>query len=158
AEEGERLALSLVNAEPGTERAVAAALGPRAAALVAPTARAALELLDRAAAAGLGSLRVVVGRHPRELVEELRVVDRSELLAVTAPSVTSDGYGYDPQRGELWFVGETAEAVLLELESRRADLVQEAAALDQRARLADRAAAVAAARAADADAAFAEAA
>ena len=38
----------------------------------------------------------------------------------TVPAVTREGYGYDPQRGELWFAGETAEAVLLELEARRA--------------------------------------
>src|SRR5581483_11157257 len=56
AEEGERLAMSLVDVEPGNERAVAAALGARASALVAPTAKAALELLEKAAAAGLGSL------------------------------------------------------------------------------------------------------
>ena len=45
------------------------------------------------------------------------------------PAVTREGYGYDPQRGELWFAGETAEAVLLELETRRAALADEAKAL-----------------------------
>src|SRR6185437_9502817 len=107
AEQGERLALSLLDVEPGTERAVAAALGARASALVAPTAQAALELLEKAAAAGLGSLRVLAGRDPRELVAELPVVERSELLAVSVPSVTREGYGYDPQQGELWFAGAT---------------------------------------------------
>ena len=30
--------------------------------------------------------------------------------------MTADGIGWDPERGELWFAGETAEAVLLELD------------------------------------------
>ena len=33
--------------------------------------------------------------------------------------MTAEGFGYDPGRGELWFAGETAEAVWLELETRR---------------------------------------
>jgi chromosome segregation protein len=154
AEQGERLALSLLEVEPGTERAVAAALGPRASALVAPTAKAALELLERAAAAGLGPLRVLAGRSPAELVAELPVVEKDELLRATVPSVTRDGYGYDPQRGELWFAGETAEAVLLELEARRAALAQEARMLSEQARLAERAAAGADEQAVKAEAAF----
>ena len=76
AEQGERLALSLLTSSRARERAVAAALGARASALVAPTAKAALELLERAAAAGLGSLRVLAGRDPRELVDELPVVEK----------------------------------------------------------------------------------
>ena len=158
AAQGERLALSLLTVEPGTERAVAAALGARASALVAPTAKAALELLERAAAAGLGSLRVLAGRDPRELVDELPVVEKSELLQSTVPAVTREGYGYDPQRGELWFAGETAEAVLLELEARRAALAAEAKALAEQARLAERAASVADEQAEKAEAAFAAAA
>ena len=158
ADQGERLALSLLTVEPGTERAVAAALGARASALVAPTAKAALELLERAAAAGLGSLRVLAGRDPRELVDELPVVEKSELLQSTVPAVTREGYGYDPQRGELWFAGETAEAVLLELEARRAALAAEAKSVAERARLAERAAAGADEQAAKAEAAFAAAA
>jgi chromosome segregation protein len=158
AEQGERLALSLLDVEPGAERAVAAALGPRASALVAPTAKAALELLERAATAGLGSLRVLAGRDPRELVHELPVVEKDELLRSSVPAVTREGYGFDPQRGELWFVGETAEAVLLELEARRSALAVEAKALGEQARLAERAAGVAEERAARAESAFAEAA
>jgi chromosome segregation protein len=158
AEQGERLAMSLLDVEPGTERAVAAALGARASALVAPTAQAALELLEKAAAAGLGSLRVLAGRDPRELVAELPVVERSELLEVTVPSVTQEGYGYDPQRGELWFAGETAEAVLLELEARRVALAAEAASLAEQSRVAERAADVAEQQAVKAEAAFAAAA
>jgi chromosome segregation protein len=158
AEQGERLALSLLQVEPGTERAVAAALGPRASALVAPTAKAALELLERAAAAGLGSLRVLAGRNPAELVAELPVVERDDLLRATVPSVTREGYGYDPQRGDLWFAGETAEAVLLELEARRTALAQEARMLSEQARIAERAAAGADEQAAKAEAAFSAAA
>jgi chromosome segregation protein len=158
AEDGERLALSLLDVEPGRERAVAAALGDRASALVAPTAKAALALLERAAGAGLGSLRVLAGRDPRELVDELPVVERSQLLDVTVPSVTPDGYGYDPQRRELWFAGETAEAVLLELEARRRALADEARSLAEQSRLAERAADVAEQQAAKAEAAFAAAA
>jgi chromosome segregation protein len=158
AEQGERLAMSLLDVEPGNERAVAAALGPRASALVAPTARAALELLEKAAAAGLGSLRVLAGKDPRELVAELPIVDKDELLSATVPSVTRDGYGYDPQRGELWFAGETAEALLLELEARRTALAAEAKTLGEQARLAERAADVAEENAAKAEATFAAAA
>ena len=158
AAQGERLALSLLTVEPGTERAVAAALGARASALVAPTAKAALELLERAAAAGLGSLRVLAGRDPRQLVDELPVVEKSELLQSTVPSVTREGYGYDPQRGELWFAGETAEAVLLELEARRSALATEAKALAEQAQLAERAAAGADEQAEKAEAAYAAAA
>jgi chromosome segregation protein len=158
AEQGERLAMSLVDVEPGTERAVAAALGSRASALVAPTAQAALELLEKAAAAGLGSLRVLAGRDPRELVAELTIVDRAELLDVSVPSVTREGYGYDPQRGELWFAGETAEAVLLELEARRVALAVEAKSLAEQSHAAERAAEVAEQQAVNSEAAFAAAA
>jgi len=157
AERGERLALSLLEVDPGDERAVAAALGERASALVAPTARAALDLLEQAAEAGLGTLRVLIG-DPRALVAQLPVVERSELLNATVPSVTRDGYGYDPQRGELWFAGETAEAVLLELEARRSALAAEAKTLAEQAQLAERAADVADQQAAKAEAAFAAAA
>ncbi len=158
AEQGERLALSMLSIEPGTERAVAAALGPRASALVADDAKSALELLERAAAAGLGSLRVLAGRDPRDLVAELPVVEKDELLASQVPAVTRDGYGYDPQRGELWFAGETAEAVLLELEARRAALAEEARGLAEQAQFAEREADAAEERAEAAEAAFAAAA
>ncbi len=76
AEEGQRLVLSSLEVEPGTERAVAAALGPRASALLADDPQSALALLERAAASGLGSLRVLAGRDPRALVDELPVVEK----------------------------------------------------------------------------------
>jgi chromosome segregation protein len=131
AEEGERLALSLLDVEPGRERAVAAALGHRAPALMATDARAALALAERARAAGLGSV-VVLTRDPRELVRELPVVSKEELLHSQVPAVTPEGFGYDPQRGEIWFAGETAEAVWLELEARRRALAAEVDELETR--------------------------
>ncbi|HEY2936029.1 MAG TPA: AAA family ATPase [Gaiellaceae bacterium] len=155
AEKGERLALSLLTVEAGAERAVAAALGPRASALLASDAVAALALVERAAAAGLGSLRVLVGRDPAELVAELPVVPKEELLASRVAAVTPEGYGYDPERGELWFAGETAEAVLIELDARRRRLDEETSELEARAASAAEAAGAAAATAAEAEAAFA---
>jgi chromosome segregation ATPase len=131
AEEGERLALSLLDVEPGRERAVAAALGHRAPALVATDARAALALAERARAAGLGSV-IVLTRDPRDLVRELPVVSNEELLHSQVPAVTPEGFGYDPQRGEIWFAGETAEAVWLELEARRRALAAEVEELEAR--------------------------
>jgi chromosome segregation ATPase len=132
AEAGERLALSLLDVEPGRERAVAAALGHRAPALVADDARAALALAERARAAGLGSV-VILTRDPSELVRELPVVAKEQLLDSTVPAVTPEGFGYDPGRGEIWFAGETAEAVWLELEARRRALAAEVEELEVRA-------------------------
>ncbi len=148
AAEGERLALSALEVEPGHERAVAAALGHRASALLSDGPEAALALIQRARAAGLGSLVVLVDRNPRALVDELRVVPIDHLLASDVPAVTLEGVGWDPQRGELWFAGETAEAVLLELEASRHTLAAEAASLEQRASEAREAAAIASAAAA----------
>ncbi|MGZ4388978.1 MAG: AAA family ATPase, partial [Gaiellaceae bacterium] len=44
-----------------------------------------------------------------------------------------DGIGWDPGEGELWFAGETAEAVLLELDARRRELHAEVEELAGRA-------------------------
>ena len=93
----------------------------------------ALELVQRVRAAGLGSVVVLVDRDPRELVAELAVVPIEELLASAVPAVTAEGIGWDPVRGELWFAGETAEAVLLELEARRRALAVEVEELATRA-------------------------
>jgi chromosome segregation protein len=133
AEEGERLALSLLDVPPGNERAVAAALGRTAAALVAGDTRSAFALLERARAAGLGSLVVLVDRSPAEIVANLPVVPKDELLTSPVPAVTPEGFGWDPQRRELWFAGETAEAVWLELEARRRALAAEVEELERRA-------------------------
>jgi len=133
AEEGERIAFSLIEVEPGGERAAAAALGRSASAVVRDDHAGALALLERARDAGLGSLVVLVGRDPAQLVARMPVVPKEKLLASSGPAVTPEGFGYDPERGELWFAGETAEALLLELQARRRSLATE---LDElRARL-----------------------
>src|SRR5439155_4033186 len=131
AEQGERLVLNLLDVPAGRERAVAAALGHRGAALLADDPASALALVERARAAGLGSLVVVVAREPRDL--QLPVVPLERLLECTEAAVTEEGIGWDPQRGELWFAGETAEALLLELEARRRALAAELAELERRA-------------------------
>ena len=133
AEEGEQLAFSLLDVPAGRERAIAAALGHRASALIADDPASGLRLVERARAAGLGSVLVLVGRDPRQLVAELPVVSRDELLASEVAVVTEDGIGWDPVCGELWFAGEAAEAVLLELEARRRTLAAEVDVLAQRA-------------------------
>jgi chromosome segregation protein len=133
AEDGERIALSLLEVEPGRERAAAAALGRSASAVVTDDPAGALALLERARDAGLGSLVVLVGRDPAQLVAQMPVVSKEELLSTPVPAVTPEGFGYDPQRGELWFAGETAEALLLELQARRGALAAELAELRARA-------------------------
>jgi chromosome segregation protein len=129
AEQGEPLVLSALQVAPGDERAVAAALAWRTAAIVAPDAQSGLKLLERARAAGLGNLGVVVeGATPEApIVEKERLLDAREL------SVTREGFAYDPARGELWYAGEAAEAVLLELDARRRALEAEIASLEERA-------------------------
>ena len=155
AEAGERLALSLLDVDPGSERAVAAALGHRASAVVTDDAAHGLALIERARSAGLGSVVVLVGRDPQELVRESRVVPLADLLASEVPAVTAEGIGWDPVRGELWFAGETAEAVLLELEARRRELAAEVDELAERAEAADCSAVAAAERVRAAVGAFA---
>jgi chromosome segregation protein len=152
AERGERLALSLLRVQPGDERAVAAALGSRASAIVADDARTALDLLERARAAGLGNLTVVT-RLPNPLAG-VQVVPQEQLLEQTERAVTREGFGYDPATGELWFAGETAEAVLLELEARRRELAAQVDELDRQVVLASARASDAHARAGEARAAL----
>ena len=138
AERGATLALAALDVEPGSERAVAAALRAKASAILAADPAAALDLLEQARADGLGSLTVLAGADPHELVDEFPVVSKEELLSATVPSVTPEGFGYDPTRGELWFAGETAEAVLLELEARRRALEADSEDLERRAAEASR--------------------
>jgi chromosome segregation protein len=133
AERGATLALGALDVAPGSERAVAAALRARASAVLADSPEEALALLEQAHAEGLGSLTVLAGGDPQDLVREFPVVSREELLSATVPSVTPEGFGYDSARRELWFAGETAEAVLLELEARRHGLEADAARLGRRA-------------------------
>ncbi|HEY0415122.1 MAG TPA: AAA family ATPase [Gaiellaceae bacterium] len=154
AEAGEQLALQLLEVEAGHERSVAAALGHRASAVLAANPQRGLELVEKARAAGLGSVLILVGRDPRDLVR-LPVVPLDELLASAVPAVTVEGVGWDPTRGELWFAGETAEAVLLELDARRRELRAEVDELAARADDARGRAAAAADRARAAAEAFA---
>jgi chromosome segregation protein len=138
AERGAKLALAALEVEPGSERAVAAALRSRASAVLADDPTTALALLQRARSSGLGSLTVLAGSSPEELVRELPVVSLDDLLDVEVASVTLEGFGFDPKRGELWFAGETAEAVLLELHARQRALATEVAELERRAGVAAR--------------------
>ena len=123
--------------------------------MTASTASEALGLVEDARTRGLGRLLVLVpatapgergvspapGAEP--LAEHVRganvppdawVVDRDELLQATrGVVVTKEGHGFAPERGELWFAGETAESVLLELEGRRQRLAEEVAELESAA-------------------------
>ncbi len=181
AAEGERLALAALEVEPGFEKAVAAALAWRASALLASSSEHALALLERARTSGLGSLSVVIagargaaGSPPRSgaralasvatgpddalrLLDGVWLVESGELREVRSGiAVTTAGDGYDADRGELWFAGETGEAVLLELDARRRALADEADELAARAEGAAREADEAFARAAAAEAAYTE--
>ena len=129
AESGHELLLSRLDVAPGDERAVAAALRGRGAAILAPDEEAALRLVEEARARGLGSLHVVVD----DRVDEFEIVERDELLGRDGLAVTREGVAYDPARREVWFAGEAAEAVLLELEARRRSLADEARELDRKA-------------------------
>ncbi len=180
AEAGERLALASLEAEPGVERAVAAALAWRASAILATDPARGLALVERARAEGLGSLAVVVGgtaraageapvacaRPLRDLVrgadDALRLVDGVWLVPVEqllearhGVVITAEGHGYDAERGELWFAGETPEAVLLEMDARRRALADEAAELEARVTAATAAAEEARTAAASAEEAYA---
>ena len=177
---GETLALSALEAEPGAERAIAAALAWRASAVLARDAKRGLELLERTRRDGLGSLSVIVDRDaaaasapPVEGARPLRELAAGEPAALRlldgfwlVPAerlldagygtvITAEGHGYDAERGELWFAGETAEAVLLEMDARRRSLADEAEELTGRTTAAAHAAAEAAEAAAAAEAAFA---
>ena len=127
AESGHELLLSRLDVAPGDERAVAAALRGRGAAILAPDEEAALRLVEEARARGLGSLHVVVD----DRVDEFEIVERDELLGRDGLAVTREGVAYDPARREVWFAGEAAEAVLLELEARRRSLAEEVQELDR---------------------------
>jgi chromosome segregation protein len=133
AEEGAPLAISVAEVEPGYERAVAAAVG---AALVAGTPEEGLALLEQARERGLGNLTVLVRPERVDPLAGVEVVRPEELLRASRPAVTLAGHFYDPERGLLSFTGDTAEAVLLELEAQRKRLLEEAAALRERATLA----------------------
>ena len=74
-----------------------------------------------------------LGDHVRgpNVPEDAWVIESDELLqARRGIVVTREGHGFAPERGELWFAGETAESVLLELEGRRQRLETEVAELE----------------------------
>src|SRR4029453_15339690 len=69
-----------------------------------------------------------------ELLEDVWLAEPSELAqAESGILVTREGHCFDAARGEVWFAGETAEAVLLQLDARRRALAQEADELERRA-------------------------
>ncbi|MFN2471045.1 MAG: chromosome segregation SMC family protein [Gaiellaceae bacterium] len=158
AEAGERLALAQLEVETGYERAVAAALAWRAGALVAGSPSHALAIAEHARRDGLGFVGAVVppavaappapplpdaeplvahvrprpgGEGVASLLTDVWLVDDGRLLDVErGVAVTRAGHRWAPERGELLFAGETAEAVLLELEARRRGLAAETAELE----------------------------
>jgi chromosome segregation protein len=129
AEDGHPLVLSRLEVPAGDERAVAAALRGRGAAVIAPDEQTGLALVRDARRRGLGSVTVLIGERP---LEEFTIVEEHELLSSQTLAVTREGIAYDPERRELWFAGEAAEAVLLELEARRRELADEVAELERR--------------------------
>jgi len=162
ADAGERLALGSLEIDPGYERAVGAALGWRAASILATDLGRGLELVEEARNGGLGGISVllemeasartakppVAGAQPlerfaRPTVGAERIGTLLQNVWVTAADdfagarhgilVTREGHGYDPARGELWFAGEAAESVLLALHARRRSLAEEAAELERAA-------------------------
>ena len=156
ADAGRSLALSLLDVDPGYEKAVAAALFGRASAVLADGPLDAFELAERSRREGLGTfVALVTNRAPSSgerapalpaaepllayvraaeggepvaaLLEGVWVVEPDELVrAERGVAVTRDGHGYDPIRGELWFAGEAAESVMIELHARQRALAAEA--------------------------------
>jgi chromosome segregation protein len=152
AETGELLALSLLEVEPGYERAVTAALAWRAAALIAPDPKKGLQLLERARRDALGGLAVVLGGgaggretkappvagatplssvvsgdwRAKTLLDGIWLVELERLSeAASGVVVTREGHGYDADQGELWLASDAGETLLLQLESRRRELRSE---------------------------------
>jgi chromosome segregation protein len=179
---GAELVASGVEAQPGYERAVAAALGWRAGAVVAERLDEALELLGRAggdvavvlrAAPALGStLPPAPDARPLSEVVNIRdgaaarLIEGVWLVPDLAPvahgiAVTAEGTGIDADRGELWRAADAGEAAWM---AARAERDRVAAAVDggeravQAARERAGAATAAAATAASAHAAAATAA
>ena len=74
------------------------------------------------------------GERVAELLADVWLAEPSDLArAQSGVLVTREGHCYDAERGELWFSGETAEAVLLQLDARRRALAHEAEELERRA-------------------------
>ena len=64
------------------------------------------------------------GERVAELLDDVWVAERADSPSGARRPVTREGHRYDADRGELWFAGETAEAVLLELDARRRSLAR----------------------------------
>ena len=74
------------------------------------------------------------GERVAELLADVWLAEPAELeRAESGVLVTREGHCFDAERGELWFAGETAEAVLLQLDARRRALAAEAEELERRA-------------------------
>ena len=74
------------------------------------------------------------GERVAELLADVWLAEPSDLArAESGVLVTREGHCYDADRGELWFAGETAEAVLLQLDARRRSLAREAEELERQA-------------------------
>jgi chromosome segregation protein len=138
-DEGARLVVAGIEAQAGFERAVAAALGWRAGAVVAEELAHGLELLDR----GEGEMTVVVAQAKRDrtpasrtegrslsdvvrvtdqalapLVDGIRLVD--DLSTVTeGVAVTPAGTGIDVERGEMWRAADAGESAWLRARAER---------------------------------------
>ncbi len=155
ADEGRSLALSMLDVEDGYERAVAAALSWRGSAVLAENSDEAVALLERSRDDGLGTLGVVLNttrseHDPSEptppgavlltdhakareggdaiesLLRNVWLLALDELTSVSAGvAVTAEGHCFDADRGELWYEGETARSVMLALETRHRELVNE---------------------------------
>ena len=180
--DGEQIALAALEVEPGFERAIAAALAWRASAVLAKDPAACASSCSSgpagrsSAPSRLSSTgRIVQSRRLRSrvcgrcatlppartkrcrLLDGIWLVDDARLVEPShGVVVTQAGHGYDADRGELWFAGTTAEAIMLELDARRRTLADEVVELDARAGAAAAEAEEAAAAAATAEAAFAE--
>src|SRR5690242_2420647 len=172
---GATLVVAGVEAEPGYERAVAAALGWRAGAVVAERVDHAVELLRTAegelgvvladtgaaqsglppapGARPLAEVAIVRDRSVGRLIEGVWLVD--DLAAVQAGvAVTAAGEGIDADRGELWRTADAGEAAWMAARAERDRVAASLADLDARLRgAADEATAVAARAAEAADAA-----
>ncbi len=133
---GARLVVAGVEAAPGFERAVAAALGWRAGAVVVERVEDAIAMLDegegelgvilagRTAAAGgskgrpLAEVCTVHDPSLSALIDGVRLVD--DLRGVTSGvAVTAWGSGIDADRGELWRTADAAEAAWMAARTER---------------------------------------
>jgi chromosome segregation protein len=163
ADAGRSLALSLLDVEPGYEKAAAAALFGRAAGVLADGPLDAFALAERARREGLGTFVALIPPTARPAAEPVAptpaaepllahvrpaeggepvtaslegvwVVEAAELTEVErGVAVTREGHGYDPARGELWFAGVAAESVMIELHARRRALAAELERLQREA-------------------------